>query len=335
MQKIKRGPRVTWLVPQRNWTRILKPWTASHWHPEYALASVWIRSYQLAPYLVQKGYDVRCNVLDPLPEVAIFLRRYSEKDVLLAKRLKRLGVRIIVDVVTHYFSPRENTNVSHFLRLIDLADQVWCVSPFLQEISARYHPNTFFVSDSVDPIHFSLRPRVLSTSDFPINIGWSGVAPKALFFLWLTPVLTPLIERGKIHLLIISSEPPDLPFPFEFRRWRYSKFPMDISDCKLCIAPRTLNNEYDKSHSLFKIGVFMAIGVPALASAVPSYNLLLGDGKGGTICESLEQWEYQLSRFIATPSLREEWHQQAQEKMQPFLTPNIAEQINHLLELIS
>ncbi|GEM_PF-1888640 len=328
---------ITWFVPERPWKRFLRPWSSSHWHPDHSLGSVWIRGHQIAPYLQQKDYSVLCNKISPLPDIAVFLRRYGAEDVLLAQRLKNRGAKIIVDVVANYFSQASSQQKDPFLKLIGLADQIWTVSPFLKEAASAHHPDVHFIPDSVNPHHFYKRniPNTTTAEKPPLTIGWAGVSPKASFLAMLTPILRPAIEQKKLRVMIISDSRPQLSFPFEFRRWRYSCFPRDISTCDLCVAPRDLGNDYEKSHSFFKIGVFMAMGVPALASNVPSYQLLLEDGKAGAICHSPEEWEYHLSRYIATPELRMEWSRQSYQKMVPFLTPSVAEQIVERLRRFS
>lgn len=325
-------PKITWFIPARGWKRFLHPLHHQHWNPEYSLSSVWIRSYQIAPYLRQKGHVIECNKINPPPDVAIFLRRYDVEDLLLAERLKACGVKIIVDVIVNYFTHQEKTENSSFLKLIRLADQVWTVSPFLQDVASRYHPDVHFVAESVDPKHFQRETNQNEMASTPLTLGWSGIASKAVCLEPLAPILGPLIEQKKLRVRIITNSLPRLSFPFEFHRWRHSRLPMDIEGCDLCIAPRDINNDYEKGHSLFKIGVFMAMNVPALASPVPSYYLLLGDGQAGAICRSLSQWEHHLMQFLKKSDLRIQWQKNASQKMAPFMTPSVTEQIDGLLK---
>ncbi len=290
------------------------------------------------------GWQVRCNVLDPLPDVAIFLRRYRAEDVSLARRLKSLGVKIVVDVVVNYFDCRDGTiegvgrasreQVDNFRRLVDLADQVWAVSPFLQQIASQFHPKVYFVSDSVDPAHFDHRLHTKKTIRPPFVLGWAGVASKAAALADLAPILKPLVNARRVRVLVVSEKRPVLGFPFQFRRWWYSRFPRDIAVCDLCIAPRTVKNDYERGHSIFKIGVFMTMGVPALAGPVPAYDLLLGDGSAGAICKSTEEWAYHLSRFLSDSHLQNTWSKNARRKMLPFTTPRIAQKVSKLLSYL-
>ena len=332
--------RVAWIVPEHP-RKLFRLLGVPAWHPNYSLASVWIQSYQTSHYLQDKHYQVTCNVLDPLPDIAIFLRRYSRDDIELARTLKAAGVKLIVDAVVNYFDVREGTSksvgtatqeqVDNFRTLVDLADQVWAVSPFLQELASQYHASSHFVSDSIDPHHFKGRQHRKSPEGTPLVLGWSGVAAKSEALDEIAPVLIPHIQAKRIRVLVVADKRPNLTFPVDFQRWRYSRFPSSIARCDLCIAPRVVDNDYDRGHSIFKIGVFMAMGVPALAGPVPSYQLLLGDEQAGTICRSKEQWNDALSRYLSQSDLRHNSSQRARERMYPYLTPTVADKMDKLL----
>jgi len=338
----KKKPRIAWFIPEPRWMNLRRIFGQTAWEPNVALGSVWIRSYQLAPYLREKEYQTTFNNLDPPPDVAIFLRRYNAEDVELAKSLKGSGVKIILDVVVNYFQERLNTiqgyggsskeQVNNFLGLADIADQVWTGSPFLREIAAEFNPNTYFISDSIDPVHFHCRAKLEIRNNQPLVLGWSGVSVKANALETLAPILIPLISNQQVRISIISDKPPKLSFNYDFTYWRYSTFPMEIIKCDLCIAPRIVNDDYDRGHSLFKIGVFMSMGIPALAGPIPSYELLLGDGLAGHICESQIEWRYQLNRFLSEPELRTAMSDEAIIKIRPYLTTAVCTEIDYLLK---
>jgi len=337
-----RKPRITWFIPEPRWMKLRRIFGQKAWVPNIALGSVWIRSYQFASYLREKEYQITINNLDHQPDAAIFLRCYGAEDVKLAKNLKNSGTKIILDVVVNYFQERLNAiqgyggsskeQVINFLGLVDIADQVWTSSPFLREIAAEYNPNTYFVSDSVDPVHFHCRAKLKIRNNQPLVLGWSGVSAKANALETLAPILIPLISNQEVRISIISDKPPKLSFNYDFTYWRYSTFPLEISKCDLCIAPRIVNDDYDRGHSLFKIGVFMSMGIPALAGPVPSYKLLLGDGLAGHICESQIEWRYQLNRFLSEPELRTAMSNEAIIKIRPYLTTAVSTEIDYLLK---
>lgn len=343
-EKASREPRISWFIPDPSimkFKRFMGQSTSAH---DQALPSVWIRAFQVARHLKNAQYQVQFNSVDPLPDIAVFLRRYNADDLRLMQRLKQKGARTVVDVVANYFRIREKfqegyggasrEQVSSFLGMVEKADQVWSVSPYLTEQSKEVNPSSHFVSDSVDPAHFNPGLYPKRGTPEPVILGWSGTTEKATELAEIGSILEELIDRGLVKVHVISRKSPRLNFRFDFRKWNYSTFPKEIAECDICIAPRRVRNEYDMGHSLFKIGVFMAMGKPALAGPVPSYSLLLEDGQAGAICQSMSDWQYQLTRLVQDISTRESAGVKAAQKMQPYLTPAICSQIKNLLQQV-
>ena len=334
--------RICWFIPEPILSRIRRFVGYSFFDPNIVLPSVWIRGFQIANYLKKMNYVVGFNTLNPLPDVAIFLRRYRSEDVELMRMLKKSGTKIVIDVVANYFQIRDRSpegfgeasqdQVNNFLELLGSADQVWTVSPYLKDKASQVNPNSHFVSDSVDPEHFNIELFPRSSKEGPIILGWSGATSKANELNSIGPLIQNWIEQDRIRVSVITKKRPKLDFPFDFHRWDYTSFPRMISQCDICLAPRQVRNEYDLGHSLFKIGVFMAMAVPALAGPVPSYELLLDDGQAGSICTSVEEWYYHLMLLIDDEATRLSSGRIAREKMKPFLTPAVSSQISVLLE---
>ncbi|OGO29790.1 MAG: hypothetical protein A2Z16_14965 [Chloroflexi bacterium RBG_16_54_18] len=336
--------RVTWFIPEQIKTKIRRLLGLSAINPNLVLPSVWIRGLQVASYLEKLNFEISFNTLDPHPDISIFLRRYDADDFKLMQRLKQAGTKIIVDVVANYFQTRESSPegyggasrrlVHNFVKLLEVADQVWTVSPYLREQAVQVNSESYFVSDSVDPVHFDSGRFSKSQASGPMVLGWSGAAEKASELNALSPILVDLIKLNQIRVLVVTRRRPELRFDFEFRHWDHDTFPEMISQCDICIAPRRVKNEYDLGHSLFKIGVFMSMGVPAIAGPVPSYSLLLEDGQAGAICHSIDDWYMHMHHFIEDDTARLSAGGMAREKMKPYLTPLIAAQVTGLLQKI-
>jgi glycosyltransferase involved in cell wall biosynthesis len=107
--------------------------------------------------------------------------------------------------------------------------------------------------------------------------------------------------------------------------WSYHAFPRNILRGDLCIAPRSTDNPYDLGHSHFKIGVFMAEGVPALASPLPSYVEVIGETGAGKICDSEESWESTIDRVLEDRQMLKIWSLAAQRRMYLYSTESIAQ----------
>lgn len=303
-------------------------------------ASVWIRCLQLVPYLEAHGVCCGINRLEVAPHIAVFVRWQDTAAYDLAKRLKRKGTRIIVDLCVNYLDP---TSVPHLgtpvtprhreecLRMLSLADSVTCASAFIAQRVGEVHPKAFYVPDSVNLKHFRhTKPKV----DFhrsPLRAVWSGIHAKARE---LEPIL-PLLGEAGVELTVISDQPPELKvkakmgkrrFPYRFLKWRYGSFPRDILEGEICVCYRQLGNPYNMGHSIFKIGVFLACGVPAIASPLPSYREVLGDGMAGVLCHSLEEWKEAIAVAGRDRELLCRWSSWAKEAMLPYSTESVASQ---------
>ena len=208
--------------------------------------------------------------------------------------------------------------------MVSVADVVLTASPYIEQRARQFHPRVRCLPDSIDRLHFCLDKAY--SSPHPVTAIWCGYSIKANE---LTPFLA-LLAKRKIPLTIVSDRKPALPLPFEFVRWRYASAPRDLLRGDFCIAPRQLETPYNLGHSLFKIGVFLAQGVPALASPVPSYREILIHERTGLLCQSLGEWEEALERVRANRDLLPVWSREAREVMQPHLTGRIAERYAEL-----
>ena len=328
--------RVSWFVPVK--------------HRDYdrMSASVWIRCLQLLPWLERHGVHGSVNDPDVDADIAVFIRMQGADAYRLAQEQKRRGRRVVFDLVVNYFEeadvpglgrPVTERHVQECLRMLDVADAVTCASAFIASRAAERHARAVYLPDSVNPEHFRyVKPR----GDFfreRLRAIWSGYAAKAGE---LAPLLPLLRERG-IDLAIVSEKAPRLTVPgFLFRRrfgfgyvpWRYATFPESILRGELCLGSRALDTSYNLGHSIFKIGVFMAQGVPALASPVPSYAELLGDGSGGRLCVTQDDWVDALDAVTRDRELLAAWSEGARAKAGPFLTPVVAERYANLFRLL-
>jgi len=301
-------------------------------------ASVWIRCLQLFPYLEEMGVGSTFNDPTAGAPIAVFVRFQNDEAYQQAERLKEQGRRIVFDLCVNYFDlsevrhlgvPVSSRHVDECLRMASLADVITCASENIAERARQHHRWVECLPDSIDRRHFSL---VKDREDFKrrkLRAIWSGQSVKLCE---LAPVL-PLLKERDIRLTVITNSRPDLRVPGRFRRrrfpcrylpWSYETFPGDILKGEICITHREIDTAYNRGHSFFKIGVFMAQGVPAIASPVPSYRELLDDRSCGRICQSLEQWGHALDEVLAERELLVQWSERARKLMEAYSTGQMA-----------
>lgn len=329
-------PRVIWFIP------------VSHSDYNNVPASVWIRCQQLIPYLEQR--NIRCAVNeDDDAEIAIFVRWQDEQAYKLARRAKRQGKRIVFDLCVNYFDETglfeggygtTAKQVAQVRGMIEMADTVTCASAYIATRARAYHPWVEYLPDSIDHRHFCYTKSVGDFHRPKLRAIWSGTASKGRE---LEPILT-LLERVGMELVIVADRDPCLKSPgwlwkrhvqYRFLPWRYETFPKSILEGEICIAHRKVDDPYNRGHSAFKIGVFMAQGVPAVASPVPSYRELLKNDTGGRLLSSTEDWEGTLRALVDDRDTLVQWSQEARKTMEVFRTERIVEQYISLFKALS
>lgn len=300
-------------------------------------ASIWIRCLQIIPYLNEIGIKSQVNSPNNKADIAVFVRWQDEQALGIIKKQRQLGAKIIFDLCVNYFDVTGlfvggygtlPEHQSQALKMANEADILTCASSF---ITARAEANGFkalYLPDSIDLRHFSLSKKYSDYETAKLNAIWSGTSVKAHENIEIISVLKQL----NIPFTAVTDNPDNIPHYAKYVPWTYETFPTSIIGGSLCVAPRRMDNTYDLGHSIYKIGVFMAEGVPVLASPIPSYEELLSSGEGGLLCEKLEDWQRALEMILKKPNYLKNWSLQAKQRIQKYSSFNVAQSYRKLFE---
>ena len=301
-------------------------------------ASCWIRCLQLLPYLERLGVRSVVNDVRTRADMAVFVRRQdaASRDLALAARAR--GTRVVVDLCVNYLDETgvapggygvTARHVAECRSMLDVADAVTTASAFIARRGSECHPRVEYLADSVDRRHFRHTRR--PGSQEPLTAIWCGYSVKAVE---LEPLLPRLDKRG-IRLVIVSDARPALSIPFTFLRWRHASAPEDLLRGDFAIAPRDLDFAYNYGHSFFRIGVFLAQGVPVLAGPVPSYAEVLTSEVNGLLCSSDADWDAALDRIVAEPGGLSAWSAAAVSAMEPYWTETVSRRYAAFLRAVA
>ncbi len=222
----------------------------------------------MVPYYREMGIEVHVNQPFRRYDVAIFFRRNRKRSVHYLRYLKRISDKVLFDACINMYSLNEEVNASRLeaaKRIGALADAIVCASHKIAEITRPYANDVFIMEDPLDLRHFSTTKRAPNFDD-PV-FGWSGEATKAIFLNEHAEVLdgrTVLISKDKIRRV-------PLEFEYEFVPWTYETFPEALLKCDIGFLPRRFDDDYNIAHSSFKALVFAGLGLPVIASRIPSY----------------------------------------------------------------
>jgi hypothetical protein len=334
--------KVTWFIPT-TWLNNLIP-SSFYRHKivkrylyDRTEASIWIRCLQLIPYLEEYGVSCRVNEPEAEADIVVFVRWQDDIAYDVMQRQKDKGRKVVFDLCINYFDETglyqgeygvASKQVEETLRIVKLADVLTCGSEFIKGRASKFHSHTVYLPESIDMRHFHFKkPK----SDFlkpVLTAVWSGQPCKAAELAETYQTLT----KRNIPLAIISEKRPEIPGPYTFFHWSYNTFPEYILKGELCISPRRTDNPYDLGHSHFKIGVFMAQGVPAIASSLPSYIEVVNKTGGGRICDSKSAWEDTLDNVLENRQMLWEWSQSARCGMMEYSTESVTRKYLQLFE---
>ncbi len=293
-------------------------------------ASIWIRCLQLIPYL--KKLNIACTINDLTTEadISVFVRWQNDKAYSLIEKSIAKGQKVIFDLCVNYLEPAGQIGKSYgsfpeqrkqALRMMEASDAVTCASDFIRQRASKFHPNAAYIPDSIDQGHFKFKKDHRDFFRESLTLVYAGVASKADF---LFKNIYPLIKKKGMKLMVLSDKRPRIWARYHYKKWRYEQFPQDILEGEIGIAPRRTDNPYDKGHSIYKIGVFLAQSIPVLASSVPSYNELLDKGAAGKVCDSLSSWDEALNLVANNREILIKWSQEAYEIIKPYRSETIA-----------
>jgi hypothetical protein len=231
-------------------------------------SALWIRALQMVEPLEALGYEVSVNNPFRRYDVAIYHRGMRRNAVRIIKFLKHTAKRVYWDTCVDYFDPHEACDAEQVecaRKIAQLVEGICVPTNGIAESARRFNDNVFVMPDPVCLDYFSpIKTRI--EWDSPV-FGWSGVSHKACF-------LNPYAQFLGGRTLIISEKPPDLPFDYQFSRWRYGSFCEDLLKCDIAFLPRRLDSTYTANNSSFKALVFAVLGIPIIANALPSYREL-------------------------------------------------------------
>lgn len=271
------------------------------------MASTRMRCYDIINYLDKKF--IMAELFRPFRKykVVLFQKSFSDDSVKLAQYLKKQGIKIIFDINVNYVQKEgearefiQDKQTENVLRMINLSDEVLVASLKLKEIYSRYHPAVTLIEEGVHDSFF----KVMKThyNKQYLNVMYCGYSAKAKELLLIADVLKELHKIYPLRLLFICETDPKLNIiPYEFLSYNQRILPKLLIKGDIKVAPRDLSNSYNWGHTFTKVAYPMAVGIPAVASPVPSYI-----GREVLICNDEDSWYKTLESLIKSLHYRSE-----------------------------
>lgn len=210
----------------------------------------------------------------------VIFTQFSEYDWELMQRLKAKGKKLAFDHNENLFSyPFE-------AECMNEADTVVCCSTKLAEITNQHgHSNTSVVKDALEDIKVPSRAYLYRERPKAV---WCGMGGNSFL---VTEVLKDAILKAGYSLLVISEWDYPSESWFEHKKWDINTWAKDMMSCDVVLCPQRENVQPGKSN--IKVTQALALGMPVIASKIPSYTEVVQHGKNGYLAsiQSPQEWQ--------------------------------------------
>ena len=227
-------------------------------------------------------------------DIVIFQKYFDDDAYVLAEQLKRKGVVIVLDINVNFFTSASEqiTKVAReqAIRFTELADHVVAVSDALRGIIKKDFPNkpVEVIAEAIPKKFFKLRNAL---NNPPKTFIWMGYGWKVKELELLQNLLSELATEYGLRMVTIGGESVDLGAmdvtKLKYREWSVRR---KMLRGDVFISPRDLSDPYNLTHAFTKIGVPMALGMPVVASPIPSYV-----GSPALLCGTEAEWRSTLT----------------------------------------
>ena len=244
----------------------------------------------------------------------IFIQREAFIGTTLFERLYKLSGKPIVfdfDDAIWLLDISEGNKHFAFLKrpqktatIVRLADMVIAGNDFLAEYARRFNTRVVTIPTTLNTSEFKPVDRALVKNT--VCIGWTGSLTTIKHFELAIPVLKRLKDKygERLSFKVIGATPSFTNgLDLNPHAWSAENEIEDIRDIDIGIMPLP-NDEWSKGKCAFKGLQYMAMGIPAVMSAVGANSVLIDDGVNGYLATHEEEWFDKLSRLIDNPELR-------------------------------
>jgi glycosyltransferase involved in cell wall biosynthesis len=305
----------------------------------YNSPSLWVNGTQLVPWLARQGCNlsipeafprpvargllavpgvrrvawkgllpkIRARQLDRLvPEADVVIVHKSitaiQDEPVLERRLRKMHDRIIFnfDDATH------ECGIPYLDERLSLADAAWVGNPLLVEFARQHCPRVELIESAVDCDHYT--PKTEYSLGTPLRLCWSGTPSS---YRYLDLLREPLRRLGRItpyQITIMSRTRFAFADPEIHDRWLPFSHAGELqlfrdSDIGLMPLP---DGPYERAKENYKTKIYLASGLPVVASPVGMNNSFLSHGERGMLATTGDDWVDAISAFAKSASLREQ-----------------------------
>lgn len=172
---------------------------------------------------------------------------------------------------------------------------------YLAEWARGHNPNVTVLTTPVDTDRH--QPAQDHASGGPLVLGWVGSSTTAPYLSLLDEPLTQLASRRELVVRVVGGEYTHPAVPVESVPYDLEREPADLASFDIGLLPEP-DDAWTRGKGAFKALLYMATGIPVVASNVGVNVDVIRDGETGYCVDSPEEWVAAIDRLAADPALR-------------------------------
>jgi glycosyltransferase involved in cell wall biosynthesis len=190
-----------------------------------------------------------------------------------------------------------------------VSDQIVVGNSFLADYARRYNPRVTVVPTSVDtdryrPVQEGERRRGPGSKRRMV-VGWMGSSTSQTYLEMFAPVLVKMLKKKDVELRVVSDRKPDLPgVNFTWRPWSAESEVDELAEFDIGIMPMP-DDMWSRGKCSLKALLYMAMGLPAVCSAVGANLEVISHGESGILASTADEWVASIEELIADAELRQ------------------------------
>lgn len=185
--------------------------------------------------------------------------------------------------------------------LCRISDHVVVGNRYLSAYASQYNRNVTVVPTSVDvdryrPVDHGETGRVV--------VGWTGSSTSQTHLEMFAPMLAGITSRSDIEFRVLSDRKPSLPgVLFTWRPWSPESEIAEMEAFQIGIMPMP-DDEWSRGKCSLKALLYMAMGIPAVCSAIGANREIITHGENGLLPASADEWIAAILALVDDPALR-------------------------------
>jgi glycosyltransferase involved in cell wall biosynthesis len=191
--------------------------------------------------------------------------------------------------------------------------KVSCGNGFLADFARQYCKEVIINPTTIDTEYHV--PADLLVKNKSLVIGWTGTHSTTRYLLPLIPILKKVKYTHKVEIRIISNQPPEWDFEdFTFIPWNRKEEISQLQQFDIGLMPLE-DTSWEKGKCGFKALQYMALGIPAIVSAVGVNREIIDHGINGFLCSNQNDWLSCLNELIVSEKLRKSMGMEGRKKV--------------------